>query len=86
MVRAVTKPQPLDQLLACPETHQPLRRATSDELAQIAAAIRERRARRHDGGALPASIDGAYVSGDGRWVYPDDGLPKLLIDERIELE
>ncbi len=85
MVRAVTKP--LDELLACPETHQPLRRATSDELAQITAAIRERRARRHDGGALPPSVDGAYLSGDGRWVYPDvDGLPSLLIDERLELE
>lgn len=79
--------QPLDVLLADPETHEPLRRATPDELAQIATAIHEGRARRRDGGALPAAIEGAYLSADGRRIYPDaDGLPSLLIDERLELE
>lgn len=85
MVPAVKKP--LDELLADPETREPLRRATPEELAQLAAALREGRARRHDGGALPRAIDGAYVSRDGRWVYPDaDGVPSLLIDERVELD
>ena len=85
MVPAVT--EHLEPLLADPETHEPLRRASEDELTSIATAIRERRARRHDGGPLPSTIDGAYVSQDGRWFYPDaDGLPSLLIDERVELD
>lgn len=85
MVPAVT--ERLDALLADPETHEPLRRASDDELTSIATALRERRARRLDGGPLPSTVEGAYVSQDGRRVYPDaDGLPSLLIDERLELE
>jgi hypothetical protein len=77
----------LDAMLRDPETREPMRRATQDELEAIAWAMREGRARRHDGGELPASIPGAYVSGGGRWVYADaDGFPSLLVDERIELD
>ena len=77
----------LDEVLADPETHQPVTRASEERLDAIRAAIREGKARRHDGGALPDRVEGAYVSEDGRWVYPDaEGFPSLLIEDRLELD
>lgn len=70
-----------------PQTHRPVTRATDDQVERVRRAIRDGRARRHDGGALPDHIDGAYLSNEGRWVYPDtQGFPSFLIDERIELD
>ncbi len=88
---AVTEPRTpsaslLDQLLVDPETHEPVTRATQDQLEALAWALREGRARRRRG-ELPHRVDGGYVSRDGRWVYPDaEGLPSLLLEERIELD
>ncbi len=77
----------LTDLLADPETHEPVRRATQDELEAIAWALREKRARVRGGGPLPGRIEGAYLSHAGRWVYPDvDGMPSLLVEERLELD
>lgn len=77
----------LDEVLADPETHEPVTRATDAQLEAIRAALRDGGARRHDGGKLPDRIEGAYVSGDGRWVYPDaEGFPSLLIEDRLELD
>lgn len=77
----------LDELLADPQTREPLRRASAEELAELASRLRDGSARRPGGTALPNAVDGAYVSRDGRWFYPDaDGVPSLLIDERIELD
>lgn len=76
----------LDALLVDPETHEPLERASRDQLEKLAWALREGRAR-SKGGALPSRIDGAFLSHGGRWVYPDvDGLASLLIEERLELD
>lgn len=78
---------PLTELLADPETHEAVRRATQDELEKIAWALREKRARVRGGGEPPAHVTGAYVTHGGSWIYPDaDGLPSLLVDERIELD
>ncbi|HEY8427739.1 MAG TPA: hypothetical protein VIL20_05165 [Sandaracinaceae bacterium] len=83
----MTKPIPLVELLADPETHEPVRRATPEELEAVARALREKRARVHGGGEPPARIEGAYVGGGGRFLYPDvDGMPSLLVEERIELD
>lgn len=77
----------IDDLLADPETHEPLRRASHDELERVVRALTQGRARRHDGRDVSLDIRGAYVSHGGRWVYPDaDGIPSLLVDERIELD
>jgi hypothetical protein len=71
-----------------PETKEPVRRASDAELAKIREAIERGRAKRHDGGALPSAIEGAYLSHGGRWVYADvaSGIPSFLVAERIELE
>lgn len=76
----------LDELLVDPETREPLRRASQDDLEKLAWMLREGRARRR-AGELPRRVDGAYLSHGGRWVYPDvDGLPSFLLDERVELD
>lgn len=73
-------------LLADPETHEPLRIASDDELASLRAALREGRARRRSGEPLPGELLGALLSQGGRVAYPiEDGIPNLLIDERLEL-
>lgn len=80
-------PVPLDTLLVDPETKEPVRRASAAEIEAIREAIRERRARRHGGGELPRDVDGAYVSHDGRWIYPDTlGFPSFVVEDRLELD
>ncbi len=67
-----------------PETHEPLRLATPDELAALREAIARGEARRRDGEAVPA-FEGAYVTDDGSRAYPIvEGVPVFLVDERIE--
>ncbi len=58
-------------LICCPETHQPLRFATADELARIEAT--------------PA-LEAALIREDGRVAYPiRDRIPLLVIDEQIAI-
>ncbi|HJL16657.1 MAG TPA: hypothetical protein RMH99_13425 [Sandaracinaceae bacterium LLY-WYZ-13_1] len=77
----------IDDVLADPETHEPVTRATDAQLEAIAAALRDGRAKRRDGGALPDRIEGAYLANEGRWVYPDaQGFPSLLVEDRLELD
>lgn len=78
--------QTLDDVLADPETHAPVTRASEAELARLRAAIADGTARRRDGSPLPASIDGAYLAPGGRVAYlVEDGIPNFVIDERLEL-
>ncbi len=73
-------------ILADPETHEPLVRATPLDLEELQAAIDTGRARRKNG-ALIARVEGAFLSRDGRVAYlVEDGVPNFVIDERIELD
>ncbi len=77
----------LNEVLVDPETKEPLRLATDEERERVVRALRQGRARRHDGGEVSLAIEGAYVSHGGRWIYPVvEGLPSFLIEERIELD
>lgn len=73
-------------LLADPETHEPLTLASESELASLRSAIREGRALRASGQPVIAEFDAALLSHGGRVAYlVEDGIPNLLIDERLEL-
>lgn len=73
-------------LLADPETHGALVRATAPELDALRAAIAEGRARRRDGAPVPA-FEGAYLRADRRVAYlVEEGVPDFVIEERVELE
>jgi uncharacterized protein YbaR (Trm112 family) len=62
------------ELLCCPETHQPLRFATTDELTRMT----------HLSSAGP--LESALLREDGQVAYPiRDGIPLLLVEEQLKL-
>ena len=74
------------EILVCPETKQPVRPASTDELARLNAAVRAGRVRTRGGRALSEAVAEGLVREDGRVLYPvDDGIPMMLIEESIEL-
>jgi uncharacterized protein YbaR (Trm112 family) len=76
----------LVSLLGDPETHAPLALATADELARLREAVRAGRASRHDGKPVASEFEAALLTQQRRVAYlVQNGIPNLLIDERLEL-
>ena len=74
------------EILVCPETKQPVRPASAEELARLNEAVRAGRVRTRGGRALSDAVAEGLVREDGRVLYPvDDGIPVMLIEESIEL-
>ena len=74
------------KILADPETHEPLTLATDAQLEAIRAAIAGG-AKTHSGGDAPTDFEGALLSQGGRVAYLiHEGVPNLLIDDRLELD
>ena len=72
------------QILACPETHQPLEEAGAPLIQRINDKIRASAARNKSGAAVKDPLEAGLVRQDGQIVYPiRDGIPVLLIDEGI---
>jgi len=58
-------------LVCCPETHQSLRFATTEELARLKSE---------------PPLEAALLREDGRIAYPiRDGIPLLIVDEQLPL-
>ena len=73
-------------ILACPETKQPLTLAEPTLLARINDRIRQGQLTNRRGTAVTEPIDGGLVRQDGRYLYPiRDDIPIMLIDEAIPL-
>jgi hypothetical protein len=69
-----------------PETHEPLRPATSDEVEALRQALAAGTARGPEL-ARTARIDGAYLRSDGRHAYLVlDGVPDFLPSDRVVLD
>lgn len=78
--------QELLDILACPETKQPLHLADATLLARLNAQIRQGQCRNRRGTPVTESIDGGLIREDGRYLYPiRDDIPIMLIDEAIAL-
>jgi uncharacterized protein YbaR (Trm112 family) len=74
------------ELLACPETRQPLRMAEPEVLERLNAAIRSGSLSNVGGELQEAQLEGALVREDGRIAYPIvDGIPVLLVDEGLSV-
>ena len=74
------------EILACPETHQPLREASADELAAVNAKIAAGGAKNVGGNAVEGELEGGLVREDGQVLYPiREEIPVLLVDEGIAL-
>jgi len=75
-------------LLRCPINHEPLVRAPSELVQQVSEYL-ERISNDHHRYApdMARKMDGGLLRRDGRVFYPIvDGIPKLLVDEAIDLE
>ncbi len=74
------------ELLADPETHEPLALADEVQLSRLRAAIQDGRAKRRGGQAASLEFEGALLSQGQRVAYLiAGGIPNLLIDDRLEL-
>ena len=73
-------------ILACPETKQPLTLAEPTLLARMNDRIRQGQLTNRRGTPVAEPIDGGLVRQDGRYLYPiRDDIPIMLIDEAIPL-
>lgn len=78
--------QELLDILACPETKQPLTLAEAALVARVNDRIRQGQLTNRRGTAVTELIDGGLVRQDGRYLYPiRDDIPIMLIDEAIPL-
>jgi len=74
------------EILACPETKQPLALAEPTLLARVNDRIRQGQLTNRRGTPVTEPIDGGLVRQDGRYLYPiRDDIPIMLIDEAIPL-
>jgi uncharacterized protein YbaR (Trm112 family) len=76
----------LVNILACPESKEPVTLAEPAVIERINAAIRAGKLRNRGGEAVTEPIDGGLVRADGRYLYPiRDDIPIMLVEEAIPL-
>jgi len=74
------------EILACPETKEPVQLATQEMIDQINADIEKGEIKNRGGQPVEKKIDGGLVREDGAYLYPiEDDIPIMLIDEAIPL-
>lgn len=72
------------ELLACPETHQPLAVAEGTQLEAINQRISAGSCTNVGGAAVEAPLEAGLVRQDGKVIYPiRDSIPVLLVNEGI---
>lgn len=72
--------------VVCPETHQPVALASDELVARLNLASTEGSLKNHAGHMVNGAIEQALVRQDGKCAYlVMDGVPSLLVDERIDL-
>jgi uncharacterized protein YbaR (Trm112 family) len=76
----------MTRIYRCPETHQPLEELDETRLSEINEAIRAGELLDHAGATVQQILDAGLMRDDGTCVYPvRDGVPNLLVDDRIAL-
>lgn len=74
------------EILACPESRQPVTLASADVLERLNIEIDAGRLRYRGGEAVAKRIDEGLVRQDGKILYViEDNIPIMLIDQSIEL-
>lgn len=73
-------------IICCPASHQPLKKANAAALAAINQRIAKGEIANAKGEAMTAPLRAALVTLDGKVAYPvDDAIPVLLIEAAIPL-
>jgi uncharacterized protein YbaR (Trm112 family) len=76
----------LVEILACPETHQPVTVADEATVSKVNAAIAAGTLKNREGEAVTEPIQTGLVREDGAYLYPvRDDIPVMLIGEAIAL-
>lgn len=79
--------QALLEILACPESKQPLTLADSTLIENLNARILQGTLTNRIGKLVSHGIDGGLVRQDRQYLYPiRDEIPIMLIDEAIALD
>ena len=74
------------ELLACPETKEPVALAGAELIQRVNEAIRAGRVTNRAGELVREPIEGGLVRRDQRFLYPiRDEIPVMLVDEAIPL-
>jgi len=74
------------KILVCPETREPVKQAQSSLIAELNAKIEKGELVHHSGEKVTYAFDGGLLREDERVLYPiREGIPVMLIDERIDL-
>jgi uncharacterized protein YbaR (Trm112 family) len=74
------------EILVCPETRQPVKQASAEQLAGLNEQVRAGTLRNRGGDPVQDELAEGLVREDGKVLYPvDDGIPVMLIEESIEL-
>jgi uncharacterized protein YbaR (Trm112 family) len=74
-------------ILACPETKEPVRMADQALVDELNARIEKGEVTNRGGEKVEKRMDAGLVREDGKFLYPiEDDIPIMLIDEAIPLE
>ncbi len=74
------------EILACPETKEPVHLADAGLIEQVNAAIAGGKLKNRGGEAVTEAIDGGLVRKDEKFLYPiRDEIPIMLVEEAIPL-
>jgi uncharacterized protein len=77
----------LIEILACPETKQPVHLAELDLVQRVNAAISAGTLKNREGGDVREPIDAGLVREDGQYLYAvRDDIPVMLVGEGIPLD
>jgi uncharacterized protein YbaR (Trm112 family) len=76
----------LIEILACPETKEPVSLAGDELIAALNERISQGEVKNRGGDAVTEPVDGGLIREDRRFLYPiRDDIPIMLIEEAIEL-
>lgn len=74
-------------ILACPETKEPVHLADQGLVDELNARIERGEVSNRGGKQVEKKMDGGLVREDRKYLYPiEDEIPIMLIDEAIPLE
>ena len=73
-------------ILACPQSHQPLKHASQEVLDRLNAAISKGSLTNNKGSAVTEPLLEALITKDGSILYPvREDIPVMLIDQSISI-